>query len=306
MDILLIGGSGFLSGTIAREARAAGHRVWAITRGNRQLPKGVIGLTADRKDREQFAEVIQQANLTWDLVVDVIPYEPDDTRQDLQVLPAFAGHLVMVSTDFVYEPVNRRIPRTTDQPLTERPGYGYQKRLAEQVLLEAGVDDLPWTILRPCHIYGPGSQLGCLPACSRTPNLLAKIAAGEALPLVGGGILLQQPILARDLAKTILSCAGQDEAIGGVFNTAGPDVIESREYYRILAEWLEVELKVEDVPMAHYLGEHPQSASFLCHRVYDLQPLRDAGLHVPDTPIEKGLQLHAQALRRQKAGGTDG
>jgi nucleoside-diphosphate-sugar epimerase len=37
-NILIIGGSGFLSGTIARVAVAAGRKVWAITqrKGNRE------------------------------------------------------------------------------------------------------------------------------------------------------------------------------------------------------------------------------------------------------------------------------
>ena len=31
---------------------------------------------------------------------------------------------------------------------------------------------MQWTILRPCHIYGPGSQLGCLPLHGRDPKLI--------------------------------------------------------------------------------------------------------------------------------------
>ena len=48
--LLIVGGSGFLSGTLARTAVARGHRVWTITRGRQALPAGVIGLQADRRD----------------------------------------------------------------------------------------------------------------------------------------------------------------------------------------------------------------------------------------------------------------
>lgn len=44
MKILTLGGSGFVSGTLARLALAQGHQVWTVTRGQRPLPAGVKGL----------------------------------------------------------------------------------------------------------------------------------------------------------------------------------------------------------------------------------------------------------------------
>ena len=48
MKILIIGGSGHVSGAVARTALAGGHTVWTVTRGNRPLPEGVTSLIADR------------------------------------------------------------------------------------------------------------------------------------------------------------------------------------------------------------------------------------------------------------------
>ena len=48
MKILILGGSGFVSGTLARLALARGHQVWAVTRGQRALPQGVTGLAVGR------------------------------------------------------------------------------------------------------------------------------------------------------------------------------------------------------------------------------------------------------------------
>ncbi len=155
---------------------------------------------------------------------------------------------------------------------------------------------MAWSIVRPCHIYGPGSQLGCLPLHGRDRQLIARLQAGEALRLVGGGHFLQQPILVRDLAELILSMAGNARTYGQVFCAAGPDVIESREYYRIIAEILHVELRVDEVPVAEHLATHPPDAPFLCHRIYDLGKLRAAGAQLPATPIEVGLREHVESL----------
>ena len=116
LKILLIGGSGFVSGTLARLAVAQGHAVWAMTRGQRALPVGVTPLVADRKQMAAFASAIEQASVAWDLVVDCIGYGPEDAQQDVEVFRERASHLVFISTDFVYAPDRRRFPRAKTTP----------------------------------------------------------------------------------------------------------------------------------------------------------------------------------------------
>jgi len=299
--ILIVGGSGFLSGTIARVARAQGHAVWGITRGDRPLPDGVLGLVADRHDPAAFAQAISGAKQEWDLVVDCIAFRPEDARQDLAVFPAVARHLVLVSTDFVYDPAHRRFPQDEASSHYVTDGYGGAKRHCEVSLIEGDSGGMAWSIVRPCHIYGPGSQLGCLPLHGRDRELIARLQSGETLQLVGGGHFLQQPVLARDLAELILSMAGNAQTYGQVFCAAGPDVIESRDYYRIIAEILGVEMRVEEVPVAERLAAHPADAPFLCHRIYDLGRLRAAGALLPATPIAVGLRAHVESLMERES-----
>jgi nucleoside-diphosphate-sugar epimerase len=290
-----------VSGTLARAALERGDKVWAVTRGQRPLPAGVTGLIADRKDPAGFAQAIRSASASWELVVDCIAFNPGDVQQDLAALPGRAGHLVMVSTDFVFDPAYRRFPQPEDSAHFLKDGYGGLKRQAELTLQESAPAGLAWTILRPCHIYGPGSQLGCLPEHARDPQLIRRLQNGETLRLVGSGHFLQQPILASDLAKTILSCTGNPTMVGQTFNTAGPDIVESREYYRLIAEILGVKLSIEEVPVNEYHSAHPEASSFLCHRIYDLTRLRNSGAAVHDTPLIEGLRTQVQSLLAAQA-----
>ena len=301
LNVLIIGGSGFLSGTLARQAVAAGHRVWTITRGQRRQPPGVTPLVADRRDDAAFALAVRGAKIGWDLAVDCIAFRPEDVLQDVGVLAGHARHLIYVSTDFVYDPGHRRFPQPEETGHYLEDGYGGLKRRAEMALAAAQTGDMAWTIVRPCHIYGPGSQLGCLPLHGRDPSLLARLRAGEILRLVGGGHFLQQPVLASDLSRVILDLQGQPASFGQTFSIAGPDIVESREYYHIIADALQTELKIEEMSVQEHLSLHPEAAPFLCHRIYDMRKLEAAGITPPRTPLKVGLHEHVASLLAAEA-----
>jgi nucleoside-diphosphate-sugar epimerase len=304
MKLLIIGGSGHVSGALARAAVARGDAVWAVTRGKRPLPEGVRSIVADRKDSEAMAAAFAAFGLEWDLVVDCICFDLPDIRQDIALFRERTRQFVLVSTDFVYDPARRSFPQpaTTCAYVSGGDGsleYGRKKRLCELELIESDTGAMAWAIVRPTHIYGAPSELGCLPLHGRDPRLIARLRSGETIHLVGGGHFLQQPILATDLADLVLSMAGNERAFAGIFNAAGPDVIESRRYYEIVAETLGVRPNIVETPVDAYLAEHPGQAPFLCHRFYDLAPLRSAGLSVPATPLVDGLRRHVETLLTQ-------
>ena len=220
MRVLIIGGSGFLSGTLARVALALGHAVTVVTRGQRPVPAGVETVTVDRTDRAGFARCIAELDARWDLVADAICFTPEDAIQNVKVFAGRTERLVLVSTDFVYDPKQRKTPQTEQAEAYALAGYGGLKRQAEVVLEQTSTKVLPWTILRPSHIYGPGSLPGCLPLHGRDPQLVGHILAGRPLRLVGGGTFLQHPVFAPDLAETILSAAVNPAATGRTFNVA--------------------------------------------------------------------------------------
>jgi nucleoside-diphosphate-sugar epimerase len=298
---LILGGSGFVSGTMVRWARERGDETFALTRGTRAVAQGVTALKADRNDAGAFAAALAGVPF-FDVVVDCIGFNADHARQDVEAFfpregARRAGHLIFLSSDFVPSPVDRPvfIDETFDR--FDPAPYGAGKRAAEVVLLTAAAErGLPITILRPCHIYGPGSLLGCLPLHGRDPQLVARLRAGEALRLLGGGHFLQQPMYVEDLAKVALACAGIPATRGQLYHIAGPEIIESRTFFRIIAELLGVPLTVEEASITEYLKEHPDHRAFCCHRLYGQEKARGHGLPVPATGLREGLRRHLEAL----------
>jgi len=309
MNLLILGGSGFLSGTLARVAASQGHGVTVVTRGRRPTPADAKAVAVDRHKPKAFAKAIAKAarrepDERWDLVVDCICFNADDARQDLAVFADRARRLVVISTDFVFEPSKRQTPQLEEGVYREDESYGGHKRRAERVLEEeAGV--LPWFVLRPGHIYGPGSELGCLPLHSRDPELIDRMRRGEPLRLVDGGRFRQQPVFAPDLAATILGCHDRGAMGNGVFNVAGPDTVESRLYYRYIADALDLECHVEAEPVDAYLQAHPEQEQFCVDRVLALGKLRGSKLPAPSTSLSEGLRVHVDD-RVARLGGQRG
>lgn len=300
--ILLLGGSGFLSGTMARCALRDGHEVWVVTRGQKKLPENVRAIVVDRKDRSAFAAAIAQSNQHWDLVIDCIGYGGEDAKQDVEVFASRAAHLVFISTDFVLSPVDRPWKVDETYPHFNDTAYGVGKREAERELLSyaatSASSQMRATVLRPCHIYGPGSLLGCLPKHGRDPELLDRIKRTEPLTLVGGGHFLQQPVFAADLWTMANSCIGNERTHGQIYFAPGPDVVESRVFYQTIGEILGVHVAIEEIAITDYLANHPEHRSFCAHRVYDNSKAKGHGLAVPTTSLRAGLEQHVHdALR---------
>lgn len=289
-SILVIGGSGFLSGHVVRLALERGYHVSALTRGRRSLPPGVNAITADRSDRASFAHAVRAADQRWDLVVDCVAYEPGDARQDIEVFSDRTGHLVFVSTDMVFTPDRCSVPTPPTHPWYETDdSYGGLKRRCEQELERETSGAIPWTIVRPCHIYGPGWPLGCLPYHFRDEALLDHIRRRRPLTLLLGGLFLHHPVYARDLAAMLLSCHGNDRSVFQTYMAAGPEVDEARTYYAMIGDALGAPIEIEEAPLAPYLRDHPEHRAQLRHRIYDLTNVSADGLEVPSTQLDVGL-----------------
>lgn len=301
---LIIGGSGGLSGRLATMAKEQ-YEVWAVTRGKRPLPQGINHISADRDNQPAFATAILEADIKWDVVFDCICMNEVHARQDLEVLSKITNRLVVISTDSVYDPAHKRTPQNEEGVFIEECGapsdcsYAGNKRKMEHVFLDSFAvkeSNMQTTILRPGHIYGPGFLLGCFPEHSREKDLPDKIAGGEELHLVGGGIYLTQPIFVDDLAKAMLDCVDRQKTYNQIFCIGGPEAIENKRYYEIIGKLLDKDVNICEVPLSGYAKKHPEFAGHLCHRIYDLSKLQAAGIPLPSTSLEAGLKKHLEAL----------
>jgi nucleoside-diphosphate-sugar epimerase len=322
MRLLIIGGSGFLSGTLVGEASGAGHQVTVVTRGRRPLPRGVEALVADRSETAAVAAAL--GGREFDAVVDCIGFRVEDAAQDLELFAGRAGHLVFISTDFVYGGQPRRLPLTETATTDALNPYGRNKRACEELLLRDGpARGLGITVLRPPHILGAGSHLGTGSLQGRDTMLLDRLRHGAPIVLLDGGTLLIQPVSATDVARGALaavtrgsgvqafrrsgrrapgaSTASAGSVTGAVYNVAGPDGVTTRQYYEIVAEILGCRLQVLSLPSRLWVDSRPDRAPFAQHRLYDTGALvREVG-YTPKVTLEAVIRETIQWLEQSGA-----
>lgn len=288
MKLLILGGSGQLSGRVAELALGQGHEVWTLTRGQRPLPKGVHALTADREDDASVRRAIDGANTRWDACIDATAFNRHAAEQCAEIISRYTQRFVVVSTDSVYDPHFKTVPQDeSNGHYLHDGGYGASKRQMEEGFIASSLN---YTIFRPGHIFGAGFQLGCYPEHSRQPDLLAHMRAGKPLRLVGGGEFLIHPIHVDDLALALLDCIDKPAAFRQIFCIGGVDVVTNADYFRLLGQLIGMDVTIEPIPLEGYLDAHPQYSGHLCHRCYDLTKLRDAGVRMPSTTLADGLQ----------------
>jgi nucleoside-diphosphate-sugar epimerase len=237
LQILLIGGSGFLGPHVAAALRAAGHRVTVMTRGRRALPDGVECLVADRADPASLARALEGRR--FDLTVDFLVFDAADIEALLLVPYAALGRYVMISTGQVYLVTEGAKPPyredDVDGPVRAEPEvpdsndhaswvYGTGKRRAERTLLGLrGTHGVRATILRPPILQGEND--GSL----RLWAYLERMLDGGPLVLPDGGSLSVRFLHAADLARAIARVAVEPPR-AAAYNLAQPDVIPLREF----------------------------------------------------------------------------
>jgi len=220
MRILVLGGTAWRGGEVARAALARGHEVTCLARGRSgQAPRGARLVAADRGEPTAYEQV---AGLDWDGVVDV-SWQPGFVRSAVAALGPRARTWVYVSSGSVYA-AHGTIGADESSPLLPAlegdvaglEQYGEAKVACERHVLD-GVGDRA-VIARAGLIGGPGDS------SDRTgywPLRFAHPATEDGTVLVpDAGAQSTQVVDVRDLARWLVGCV--ERQVRGVFNASGP------------------------------------------------------------------------------------
>jgi len=209
MNILILGGTAWLSSAIACIATGRGHNVICAARGTDTSPKGCFFVPLDRNQPDAYAAL---PNITWDAVVDVTTsyrFAADATTN------IRTNQWVYVSSASVYADISDP-HRDETTPLVSPEGADAPGNFpAAKVACEQQFPPETTCIIRPGLIGGAGDPTG---RSGYYPWRFAHPTGPEVLvPNLHMPVSL---INVADLAAWIVHC--MEHQVVGVFNASGP------------------------------------------------------------------------------------
>lgn len=214
---LITGASGFIGGNLRAALLEAGVDVLAIRRPSSPAPKEGRSVVAAYDDVAALTDLMATEKPDW--VFHVAGATKGVTYEDFQranVMPTKnlltalreAGHtpkrFVLVSSLAAYGPSSPTRPLKETDPRRPIEHYGRSKLEAEQVL-EAMGDEVPWTIIRPSGVYGPGD--------GDYFNLFKEVEGGRNV-FFGNRERWFSAVYIDDCVRAIVDAATNDAAIG--------------------------------------------------------------------------------------------
>lgn len=226
LDILFLGGTGFIGPYQVEYALARGHRVTLFNRGRSDqdlFGDRVEVLIGNRDSKIEPGLAALEGARRWDIVIDNSGYLPRHVRDSVNLLKDRVGRYVFVSTVAVYDS-SKTTSMDETSPLWPAPSpeveevtgatYGPLKAECDRIV-QTELGDRA-TIVRPTYIVGPEDSTG------RFTYWVERIArGGEVLgPATPSNEL--QWVDVRDLCPWIVQLGERDQ--GGIYNASGPSV----------------------------------------------------------------------------------
>jgi 2'-hydroxyisoflavone reductase len=219
MDLLILGGTGFLGRHLVEAALGDDHRVTLFNRGLSN-PDLFPDVETTRGDRDGDLAALQGRR--WDAAIDTCGYVPRIVRASAQLLADAVDHYTFVSSISVYSddigpgadegaPVQELEDPTVEEVTGET--YGGLKALSER----AAEEEMPGRVLnvRPGLISGPHDPT------DRFTHWPRRISAGGEVLAPDRPERRVQYIDVRDLAAWIVKMAAHQQT--GTYNATGPD-----------------------------------------------------------------------------------
>ncbi|MEN3335384.1 MAG: hypothetical protein V7641_4749 [Blastocatellia bacterium] len=253
LQILIIGGTGFIGPHVTRQLIASGHSVTVLHRGRSvaNLPRKAKILRGNRQNLRSMAGEFKQ--LAPDVVIDLICYNEAEANGLMQAFSGLARRVVVASSQDVYRAYGCLLGLENDAPATEALTedaplrasrylyrqfterreewiYHYDKIPVEQVVMSEA--RLPATVLRlPC-VYGPHDHR------HRTLEYLKRMDDGRNAILLGERRAAWRWTRGHveNVAAAIALAATDERAASRIYNVGEPEALSELEWARRIAD----------------------------------------------------------------------
>ncbi|MFT3780691.1 MAG: NAD-dependent epimerase/dehydratase family protein [Nibricoccus sp.] len=235
MNVLFIGGTGYISSACTDLAVKRGYRVTLLNRSQRRTIAGTEQLTVDISDVAAAASAL--ANHHWDVVVDFVAFTREHIEQRIALFRGKVGQYFFISSASAYQKPVMKTPITESTPLVN-PFWQYSrdKIAAEERLLRALRDEaFPSVIIRPSLTYGDMIVPLAVNSWQKSYTIIDRMRRGKPVIVPGDGLTLWTITHNTDFAKGLVGLFGQERAIGHAFHITSDEALTWDQYYLLTA-----------------------------------------------------------------------
>ncbi len=235
--ILVTGGTGFVGGHLIRRLRGKNIPVRALVRAPEKAASlkklGVEVVKGDVSDRES----LDAAAAGVERVVHLVGIIQEAAGQTFKGIHVEGTRTVLAAAKkagvrhFFHQSALGTRPNAASE-------YHRTKWEAEELVRESGI---PYTILRPSLIYGPGDKF--------TLRLADMLRLSPVLPVIGSGTSKVQPIYIDDVVSCIEKAVAGDAHLNEIYEIGGPEQLTYEEVTKAIAQALGIRRPKMNVPM---------------------------------------------------------
>lgn len=244
MNVLVVGGSGFIGTALSEELAERGHDVTVLSREpeDGDLPEGVATATGDVTDYDSIVDAFEGQEAVVNLVSLSPLYKP--SGGDQRHLEVHLGGTENVVDAAEGHDVDRIIQMSALGADPDAPtAFLESKGKAENVVRDSECEHV---IFRPSVVFGEGGEF-----VSFTKRLKKLFAPGVPLyPLPGGGKQTRfQPIWLGDLAPMLADGVTEADHAGETYEIGGPEELTLKEITNMVYESEGTSVRVIGLPM---------------------------------------------------------
>lgn len=295
MRILVTGGTGVIGEGVIPEIITRGHHVRLLSRhaedDAKQWP-GVEPVRGDIGNPQSIRGAADDVDVVIHIAGIVTENPPETTFERINV-----GGTRNMLDEAKRANVKRFVFVSSLGADVGQSDYHQSKRKAEELVRAS---DVPWTIVRPGNVYGPGDEV--------ISTILKMVRTLPAIPVIDDGKQEFQPIWHEDLAKILATIVERDDLAGQTLEAAGADITSIRE---LVAKFSEITGRSPvaipvPMPLAQWttrltslLADIPVDDNKLTMlEEKNILRNRDAAqlLGITTTPLDEGLRKLADAL----------
>jgi NADH dehydrogenase len=245
MNVLLVGGTGFIGQHLCAELDDRGHDVTALSRNPdpSDLPESVGTAMGDVTAYDSIEAAFEGQDAVVNLVALSPLFEPEGGNERHDEIHRGGAENCLRAAEAAG--VERFVHLSALGADPDGPThYIRAKGRAENLVRDS---DRDWVVFRPSVVFGEGGEF-----VSFTKRLKKLFAPGlPVYPLPGGGTETRfQPVWVGDLVPMLADAVEDDAHVGGVYEIGGPEVLTLREITRLVYDAEGASVSIVSLPMA--------------------------------------------------------